>query len=195
MNYRKIRELNSKLFFKIEDVARLLSIEPSSSKVLCSRYAKQGLFLRLKKNHYILIEKWERLNIKEYFKIANFLQVPSYISLMSALTFYELSSQIQRNFIESICSRRTKVYDVQDFLFQYHKLRKELYFGFQNIDGVFIAEKEKAFLDCVYLSSFGKYKFDIASIDLRKLDFKKVKKMLSSYPDKTGDRVKELCRI
>ncbi|MGC8976128.1 MAG: hypothetical protein ACP5OB_00670 [Candidatus Ratteibacteria bacterium] len=38
------------------------------------------------------------------------------------------------------------------------------------------------FLDAISFYSFGKYKFDISSIDFNKLDFKVLKKQIENYP-------------
>jgi len=195
MNYIELRNLNKKLYFKIEDVSDLLDIKKSSAKVLCTRYVKRGLILRLKKNFYILKEKWENLEIDGLFKIANFLQVPSYISFMSALSFYEITTQIQRDFIESASQRRTNRFNENGIIFNYYKLKENIYFGFQNINGIFIAIKEKALLDCIYLYSLGRYKFDISSIDFNKFNKKTLRSFLAKYPEKTKAILKKLCKI
>ncbi|MFN3551400.1 MAG: hypothetical protein ACK4WJ_06305, partial [Endomicrobiia bacterium] len=97
MKYTEFKKLKNKIYFTPEGVANLLKIKFDSAKVLCYRYAKSGLFIRLKKDFYILEEKWWNLKIEEKFKIANILSVPSYISLMTALSYYEVTTQIQRN--------------------------------------------------------------------------------------------------
>jgi len=195
MNYQKLRELNNKLYFTVNDVAKILNINVRSASVLCTRYIQKDLFIRIKYNFYILKEKWERISLKELFKIANYLQVPSYISFMTALSYYEITTQIQRDFIECACLRRTKTFTAQNMTFNYYKLKKECYSGFQNINGIFIAEKEKAFLDSLYLYSLGKYSFDISSLDLDKLNSNKIKTFLKNYPHKTEEVYKKLCRI
>ncbi len=63
------------------------------------------------------------------------------------------------------------------------------------MDDIFIATKEKAFLDAMYLYSFGKYSFDLDSIDLSKLDVKKIDELLKNFPEKTIKLVKRKCRI
>ena len=123
------------------------------------------------------------------------MQVPSYISLMSALAYYEVTTQAQQSYQESIGQKRSIVYNVRQAVFSYVKMQRPYYNGFVKTDGFFIATKEKAFLDAAYLYSFGKYRFDADSLDLKKLDFNKLKKMIKNYPQKTKDTVKRLCRI
>jgi len=173
----------------------LLNIKPSSAKVFCSRYADNALFVRLKKDLYILKERWQRNSTNDFYRISNFLNVPSYISLMTALSFYEVSTQVQRGVFESICIKRTAKYEIEGIIFNFYKVKKDLYSDFIKKDSFFIATKEKAFLDAIYLYSFGKYAFDIASIDEKKLDKKLLKKMLEKYPDKTKKVAKAIWKI
>jgi predicted transcriptional regulator of viral defense system len=133
----------------------------------------------------MLTEKWERLSVKDLFIIANHLQVPSYISFMTALNIYEITTQVQNNFFESACLKRSGKFDIEGRTFNYYKLSKTYYNGFGKDGDFFIASKEKAFVDCLYLYSFGKYRFDVDSIDFEKLDKKKIKRLLINYPQKT----------
>ena len=185
MNYISIRKLKDKPFFSIHQVSEVLNIKPSSAKVLCSRYAQNGIMIRLKRNFYILREKWENLSFDEFYYITNILQIPSYISFMTALNYYNITTQVQRAYFESACIKRTNNFTIENKIFNYYKLQKKLYFGFERKDNFFIATKEKSFIDCLYLYSFGKYAFDISSIELDKLDPDEIEKMIKIYPEKT----------
>jgi len=74
-----------------------------------------ALLVRIKRGLYTQTEKLKYIEQKELFIIANFLQVPSYVSLMTALSYYGLTTQIQRNFFESISIKRTKRFEVKGF--------------------------------------------------------------------------------
>ena len=195
MNYAQIRRLREKFYFTAEDVSELLGIKPQSAWVLCSRYAAQGVFVRLKNNFYVLDERWLNFTREQLFGIANYLQVPSYISFMTALSYYEVSTQAQNDFFESASLRRSVRFEARGTAFNFYKLKKELYFDFSKKGAFFIAGKEKAFLDSMYLFSFGKYKIDTASLDFAKLEKKKIKGMLGRYPAKTKRIVEKVCRI
>jgi len=195
MRYPELRKLKHKAYFSIEELPGILKIRPESARVLCSRYAQSGLFVRLKKGIYVLGERWEGLSREEFLKIANLLQVPSYISFQTALSYYGLSTQVQQNFFESTSLKRSLKADIKGAAFRYYKLKKPYYFDFTKRDGVFIASPEKAFLDAVYLGSFGKYKLDMNAVDIDKLDRKKLKNMLKGYPEQTKKIIKKLCRI
>jgi predicted transcriptional regulator of viral defense system len=194
-NITELQELSRKICFTLDDVAQSLGIQTASARVLCSRYVRQGMLIRLKNGFYTTAWKWENLPRRDFFKIANILQVPSYISLMSALAYYELTTQAQRNYQESICLKRSIVYNVREAVFNYVKVQDRYYGDFVKTDGIFIATKEKAFMDAAYLYSFGKYKFDIDSLDMKKLDIKKLKSIMKIYPQKTRETVNRLCGI
>ncbi|MBN1445745.1 MAG: hypothetical protein JW957_06535 [Candidatus Omnitrophica bacterium] len=186
MNYITLKNgLKNKKYFRVGEISGILGIKPSSARVLCSRLKQQGLVVRLKRDFYILRETWDNLKYEDSLKLANILQVPSYVSCMSALAFYDVSTQVQRSFFESVSLKRTRKFNADSAVFNYYKIKKALYFGFEKKDGVFIASKEKAFLDAVYLYSFGKYRFDVSSIALEKLEKKKMMDMLDKYPLKT----------
>ncbi len=182
-------------YFTVEDVAALLNIQIQSARVFCSRYTKKGLLVKLKNNFYITSKKSAELNIPEMFTIANILQVPSYVSFMTGLAYYEITTQVPRDFIESASLKRTANYTPGTIIYRYYKLNKNLYTDFVRINNVFIATAEKCFLDSVYLYSFGKYKIDFSSLDLNKLDKKRLTKLLNIYPSKTKKIAEKLCMI
>ena len=194
-NITELQELSKKICFTIDDVAQRFGVQAASARVLCSRYVRQGVLVRLKNGFYTTAWKWENLTRLDLFKIANVVQVPSYISLMTALTYYEVTTQAQSNYQESICLKRSIVYNVREAVFNYVKVQDRYYGDFVKTDGIFIANKEKAFIDAAYLYSFGKYKFDIDSLNMKKLDISKVKTILKIYPQKTREVVKKLCGI
>ncbi|GAB4407338.1 MAG: hypothetical protein OHK0032_02650 [Thermodesulfovibrionales bacterium] len=159
------------------------------------KVCSKGLVYQAKKNLYILKEKWDKNTIEDFLRLANILQVPSYISLMTALSFYEVTTQVQRGFIESVSVKRSIRYEIEGVSFNFYKTKKDLYSGFTRQDNIFIASKEKAFLDAMYLYSFGKYALDIDSIDINKLDLKMIKNLLKDFPERTKKMVRDICRI
>ena len=184
MRYSDIRGIK-KLYFTPRDVARTLNISYASAQVTCSRYVKNGILLRLKRNFYALPEKWDNLSYTGAFLVANILEIPSYISLTSALSFYEITTQIQRDFFESVSLKRTKDINIGEKTFVFRKIGRALYGGFKKIDGYFIATPEKALLDAAYLTSIKRYDLDVNALNLGKIDKKKIKKDISMYPEMT----------
>jgi len=184
MKVTRLRTL-SRLTFGIEDVARILGTSVASAKVFCSRQVKAGELVRLKRNTYLLRERWEHLTQEERFRVANVLQVPSYVSLMSALSYYGLTTQLQQDFVESVGIYRTKTVVIRGAVFGYTKIARKRYGGFVKRDGFFLALPEKALVDAVYLSSMRRYRLDWSSVDLRRLRRREVQRLAKPFPRMT----------
>ncbi len=191
MRYNDLKRIKKK-YFNYQDIARVLSISEASARVIASRYVKKNYLIRLKNNYYIFKERWNNLRYIEKMEIANIIQVPSYISLMTALSYYEITTQVQKNYFESISIYRTFNKDVNDTTFNYSKIQQLYYFGFNKEKGIFIASTEKAFIDALYLTYRGKYNLDISSIDLKKIDQNKIDKLLRIYSDKFTNYVNRI---
>lgn len=189
----KINQLSTiqKKRFGNDDVARLLGITASSASVLLSRYEKQGYVVRLKRGLYVLASRWASRNDEELFELANIIQVPSYISFMTALVYWGVSTQLQRGYIESAAVKRTYTKKIQDVIFTYTKLDHGLYGGFKKINGYFIAAPEKAFVDCMYLASFYKYSFDRSSLSQSALNPDMIRRFARDYPARTKELLKK----
>ncbi|MFC1567245.1 type IV toxin-antitoxin system AbiEi family antitoxin domain-containing protein [Thermodesulfobacteriota bacterium] len=189
----KLKELNKikKLYFGYEEIAKVFGISGSSAKVTASRYVRQGLLLRIKRNVYVRQEVWNAAGIEEKFLLANLGQVPSYISLMTALEYYEVTTQVLRNFFESVAIKRTKEINLNGSVFRYTKIANRLYSGFKKEKDFFIASPEKALLDAFYLMSYGRYSLDISALDVMKLDRAEVKRLSASFPLKTRNMLKK----
>ncbi|PIU41930.1 MAG: hypothetical protein COS99_02840 [Candidatus Omnitrophica bacterium CG07_land_8_20_14_0_80_42_15] len=181
MRYQDLLKIK-KLYFSALDLASCLGIGFDSAKVTCARYTKAGFIVRIKRNFYILRERWDRLSSEELFSVANILEVPSYISFTTALSYYEISTQVQRDFIESACMRRTKSVSIAVRQFEFFKIKNLYYNSFVKKENFFIATPEKAFIDSLYLTVLGKYKLDTSAVDLDKLNKNKIEKMLKTYP-------------
>lgn len=189
----KLNELKKikKLWFGYEDIARTLGISDASARVTASRYAGQGILLRIKRNLYVLRDEWNAAGIEDKFRLANMGQVPSYISLMTALGYYEVTTQMQRNFFESVAVKRSKEMKLDGTVFRYVKLAPNLYNAFRKEKNFFIATPEKALLDAFYLMSYGRYRLDFSSLDATKLDRKEIKRLGCTFPLKTRQILKK----
>ena len=190
MKSLKLYNIN-KLYFGYEDIARILDIGDASAKVTASRYVKQGILIRIKRNMYMMRDVWRRAELEQKFELANLGQTPSYISLMTALAYYEITTQMQRDYFESIALKRTKEINIDDCLFRYVKVNKELYFGFKKEKNFFMATPEKALVDAFYLMSYGRYALDISSLSDEKLDRKEVGRISNYFPLKTRKILKK----
>jgi len=192
MSIRQLRGIRE-LYFSHQDLSDLFGISSESAMVACSRYVRSGDLVRIKRNHYMLSERWERRTLEETFRIANILQVPSYISLTTALIYYGCTTQIQQDFVESVAAKRTREFQIRGTIFSFTKLKKEYYAGFVKKRGFFIATLEKAFIDAAYLETMGRYRLDSGSMDFSKFDKKKMREILAGYNEQVRHRVEDLC--
>ncbi|MBU4484096.1 hypothetical protein KKA47_01610 [bacterium] len=177
------------VFFTTEDIRRILNLKGQSSAVFCARAVKRGALIRLKRKIYIIPGLELEFNVKDKFNIANFISTPSYISLMTALSYYQISTQILPYTIESISLVRAGEYSGQIFSWKFWQTQKKYYCGFVKQKEFFIAEPEKAIIDIAQLMSFKKYAADLSSIDFDRFDWNKIEKMIKDYPQKTKNLI------
>ena len=175
------------LDFCIQDISRNRNITEGSARVWCTREVKKGNIFRLKNNFYITREQWLLSKKNEKYSLSNRVQTPSYISLSSAISYYELSTQMYRGSIEAIAQKRTITYAIQDTRFEYHLVNEKYYHGFIRKNGFFIAAAEKALVDILYLVSLGRYAFDFSSLEIDKLNIDSLNEYLEVYPQKTKE--------
>jgi len=189
-------ELNNsgKLILSVEDIATLLSISRESAKVTANRYVQSKQLIRLKRNFYITPGKFEKLKEEDYFSLANMLQVPSYLALTTALSYYNISTQQTQGVIESVALKRTANIKVENVEFKYLLIKKDLYTDFILEKQFFIATPEKALADAVYLTSLGKYNCDFEAIDFSKLNKQKVNQIIKLTNNKTKSFWNDLCK-
>jgi predicted transcriptional regulator of viral defense system len=185
---------SEKIILSIEDISKLFSISRESAKVTANRYVQGKQLIRLKRNFYITPGKFEKLKEEDYFRVANMLQVPSYVSLTSALSYYNISTQQVRSLVESIALKRTKNVIAGNVEFKFLLIKKNLYTDFILEKQFFIAIPEKALADAVYLTSLGKYNCDFDAIDFGKLNKQKVNQIIELTNNKTKSFWKNLCK-
>lgn len=190
-----LAKIKPKLFFTVSDVAEASGLSMASAHVLCSRYTQKSIFLRLKRNFYVLSDNWERYNSLDFVKIANFLQVPSYASCTTALAFHGLTTQVQHNWFDCIATQRTTRMEIHGAIFNYHKFQQGLYFGFERQNDIFIALPEKAALDAAYLEARSGYSADWSALDLAALDQKRINEWLTPFPQHFKRKIMEKCMI
>lgn len=156
-----------KAYFTLADLEKVLGLRHESLYVTLNRLVKEGILVRLKKNTYQVFTA--SLDIE---KMANELYHPSYLSFETALSWYGILSQVPYT-ITLATLRPSKKMIIKDTTVEFRHLKKELFFGYGLTNGKYIAEREKALLDSLYLMSRGKGTLHIEELDLR--DFDKAK--------------------
>lgn len=107
----------------------------------------------------------------------------SYISFETVLARHLIIGTIPTNTIRAVKIGKKREYKFQNYAISHLGVSKHLFFGFEKINGVNYATKEKALLDTLYFYNKGlPFYFDIYSdIDLSSIDKKTIKKHLAAY--------------
>lgn len=120
------------------------------------RWAQQGKVWRLRRGLYTLPDS-QRTRAMSLRWLANRLYSPSYISLDTVLSFYDLIPE-RVTVTMSVCIAKTASFENPLGTFVYHSIKPKRFFGFEEIsdeNGVLVrmATPEKALLDRIYLDT------------------------------------------
>ena len=164
-----IRRRGLRLFSPLE-LQRILSISAIAARFLVHRYAKRGVFLKLKNGLYCLAEQ-----PPSELAIANRLYEPSYLSFEFALSYYHLIPEAAY-VITSATSRPTRVLTAMGKAFEYHRLKKSAFTGYEPVkvgtETILMATPEKALVDTLYFVDLKKKNLG-DRLDLRTLNWKR----------------------
>ena len=154
---------------------------------------KKGWFVPLRRGLYFISDLTSRGFVSiSPFVIAGALNKDSYLSLDSALSFYNLFEQMLRT-TTSITAFKPKQYEFQEHTYKYLKIKEELYFGFRTeaLEGYYIkiAELEKAILDYLYFRN-DTYSIDLLIEKMQKAQDRLELKKLFSYAQKFPETTK-----
>ena len=142
-------EALGKDYFSMKDLKKLLTAE-RHLKISTKRMVDAGVLVSIAHGIYAL--KPEKLDIE---KVATQLYYPSYISFESALSKYGVINQGLYG-LTMATTRHSKKMVLAEVDCEYCQLKPDLFFGFDLMNGTYLAHAEKAFLDQVYLMKLGK---------------------------------------
>jgi predicted transcriptional regulator of viral defense system len=152
----KFRDFESKIadlpVFNLNDVRK---IDPAFHRQQLSYWQEHGYIIAFAGGYYVLANR--SFNESYLFMAANKLYQPSYISLESALAYYQVIPESVLS-ITSISSRKTKQYNTDWGVFSYRSVKPQYIFGYQVVEisqriKYSIASIEKAVLDYLYLNA------------------------------------------
>lgn len=173
-----IRKRGLRLFSPLE-LQRILSISAIAVRFLVHRYAKRGVFLKLRNGLYCLADQPPSELV-----LANRLYEPSYISFEFALSHYHLIPEAAY-VITSATTRPTRVVASLGKTFEYHRLKKSVFTGYEPVkvgaETILMATPEKAVIDTLYFADLRKKELN-DRLDLRTLSGKR----LRSYAELFG---------
>ena len=187
INYHELRkkvESLGKTYFTMQELKKFYHNKKSSFKNLLSRWSKEEIIFPLNNGYYCFdIEQLDYLN-----HACSFIN-PSYISLEYALNYYGLIEQVPQ-VITLITVKRHKFTYAGPYIYEYTKIKKELFFGYVRVDQYYIALPEKALLDTVYLLSRNKRLVDLKGLNYKKINKDRLYKYAKKFPKYVGEKLK-----
>lgn len=171
-------------FFTTKDVQDVLEIQAESARVLCARYTKKRIFLRLKRDLYVFKEVFLHLEKADFLKLSSLIQNHTYLSFATALAYYRMLPGLS-HLTEAVSFTRSLEKQVGHHSWNYHKLPKKLFFSYHEVNGLVLATPEKALLDLLYLYSLGRYSIDLKRINLEALSLEKLLELSQEFPLRT----------
>lgn len=152
----RFREFESRIralpAFNLNDVRKL---DPDFHRQQLNYWQNQGYIKPLAGGYYILADR--AVDEMVLFMAANKIYEPSYVSLESALAYYDIIPETVLG-VTSVSSRKTKQYESTWGVFSYRSVKPQYMIGYQVIENTpinkfKIAYLEKALLDYLYLNS------------------------------------------
>ncbi len=138
-----------------------------------SRWTKAGKLHQLKRGLYVLAEPYRKVS-PHPFLIANRIKNASYVSLQSALAWYDLIPEYVP-VVTSVTTTRTDTFHSSEGSFLYRHIKKSMFTGYRYtelLDGqfVFLAQPEKALLDLIYLTPHSESRGYLKGLRLQNMD-------------------------
>jgi predicted transcriptional regulator of viral defense system len=140
------------------------------------RWQKKGYISKLRNRWYVFNDVESHENI--VWLAANLIYAPSYISLHTALSWYNLIPEMIAT-TTSVTTRKTNRFSTSLWDFDYHRIKPELFgFGYSlvNMDAynsksnnnrkIMVATPQKALLDFFYINSFYNSEKDMEDLRL-----------------------------
>jgi len=157
--------------FSVQDVKKQF---PSMNLMNLVRWQEKGYILKLRNRWYTFNDAGSHENME--WLTANLIYAPSYISLHTALSWYNLIPEMIAS-TTSVTTRKTNKFSTPLGSFDYHSIKPELFgFGYvlENIDSsgkvtgrkIMVATPQKAILDFFYINSYYKTENDIEDLRL-----------------------------
>lgn len=171
MNYTSFKDrFHRYRIFSLNDIRK--SFPDFDSRRLVE-WQQKGYILKVINRWYLFAD----VEVDDHMKlwIANRIYQPSYISLESALSYYNLIPEAVYT-ITSLTSNKTNSFDTLQGLYAYRHVRPSLFFGYQVIKWkefpLKMAELEKVLLDYLYLNTHIKTIQDLEGLRLNTGDLK-----------------------
>ena len=179
MNFVQFK--NSLREFPVFSIADIRSTYGDFDRRRLSEWQKKGYIQKIIKGYYLFSDV--AMNENTLFAIANKIYKPSYISLETAMSHYQLIPE-SIYMITSVSTKRTYLFETPLAPFSYRAIKPALFFGYTLLPGgIKIAFMEKAILDFFYLNPSVQTENDFSSLRVNREEVldRMNKKRLSDY--------------
>ncbi len=167
--------------FSIGDVEKQF---PSMNLMNLVRWQSKGYIVRLRNRWYAFNDTESHENIE--WLAANLIYAPSYVSLHTALSWYNLIPEMIAP-TTSVSTRKTNRFSTPIGEFDYHRIKPELFgFGYlledmdsykgerNNSRKIMVATPQKAILDFFYINNFYSSEKDMEDLRLNDIELRKI---------------------
>ena len=167
--------------FSVGDVEKQF---PSMNLMNLVRWQQKGYIIRLRNRWYAFNDAKNHENIE--WLAANLIYTPSYISLHTALSWYNLIPEMIVS-TTSVSTRKTNKFSTPLGDFDYHRIKPELFgFGYslEEMDAyrrdnnksrkIMVATPQKAILDFFYINNFYSTEKDMEDLRLNDTELAKI---------------------
>ncbi|MDF1572791.1 MAG: hypothetical protein P1P82_14375 [Bacteroidales bacterium] len=192
--------------FSVQDVRKQFT---SMNLMNLVRWQEKGYIMKLRNRWYAFNDSESSENME--WLAANLIYSPSYISLHTALSWYNLIPEMIAT-TTSVTTRKTNKFSTPLGSFDYHRIKPELFgFGyvFENMDStgnstsrqIMVANPQKSLLDFFYINSFYNTERDIRDLRLNETELGKIivpefYQYLERYQSKAlENRIRKLTRL
>lgn len=177
-----LKELEKYPIFNVKIISELIKKRKTYAKLIIFRLKKEGLIFEIERNKYTVY--------KDPILIASQITWPSYISIWTALKFYNMTEQLpQTIFVITTRHRRRKINFLNNAIL-FIRVNPKYFFGYSKKTYgdsiIFMANKEKTLIDSVLFKkiSFSEIS-EIIKYNLKDIDFNKLNKYLLKIENKT----------
>ena len=172
---RKLEAIN-KPFYTIPDLEKIAGFPRNALYVALKRWVDMKVLERIGKGIYIPFGR--EVNVEA---VASQLYLPCYLSFEYALAKYGVLN-LQPYTLTYASPRKTRRYTIAGRDVEFRQLKRELFWGYRKAKFGFIAEKEKAFLDQLYLVKRGLASLDLDEVNMKELSGAKLKRLVKKFP-------------
>jgi predicted transcriptional regulator of viral defense system len=166
----------------INEASRIFNLQKRDLWNILFRLEKKGWLERIEKGKYMVVpiqakEGW----LEHPFILASNLIKSYYISYRTALSYYAATEQIPAYIYMATTERKGKTrHNLQNYTFKFIRINKRKFFGFKKEligkEEIFIAEKEKAIIDCLDKERYSGSVIEIAKALSTNIRINKLKK-------------------